>query len=105
MRPGVGTKKGGSINVKSVADLQFHWDTFVSRMNEQYAEKSNLHPSKFAKLHDVAPLLQHQRREALLLAIGPYNRPIRVQPTLKKPKVGNVLDMGTSQYGKSTKSI
>jgi type IV secretory pathway TraG/TraD family ATPase VirD4 len=74
-------------------------------MHERYAEKSNLHPSKFAQLHHVAPLLERRRHEALLLAIGPYNKPIRVQPTPKKPKIGNVLDIGTSQCGKSTRSI
>jgi type IV secretion system protein VirD4 len=77
----------------------------MSRINAQCAEQSNLHPSKFAQLHHVAPLLERRRQEALLLAIGPYNKPIRVQPTPKKPKIGNVLDIGTSQCGKSTRSI
>jgi type IV secretion system protein VirD4 len=98
-------RKGGSINFESVTELHLAWDTFVSRVTEQYGEKSNLHPAKFAKLHDVAPLLKRRRHEALLLAMGPYERPIRIQPTLTKPRIGNVLDIGTSQCGKSTRAI
>src|SRR3954465_9189080 len=105
MRPDAWLEKGGTVTFESLTDLRFRLDTFMSRMHEQYAEKSNLHPSKFAQLHHVAPLLERRRHEALLLAISPYNKPIRVQPTLKKPKIGNVLDIGTSQCGKSTKSV
>jgi type IV secretory pathway TraG/TraD family ATPase VirD4 len=105
MQPDTRLEKGGTINFESVTDLCFRLDTFISGFHEQYAEKSNLHPSKFAKLHDIAPLLQQRKREALLLAIGPYNKPLRVQPTAKKPKIGNVLDIGTSQCSKSTRTI
>src|SRR3954469_25206659 len=105
MRPGLGSTKGGNISFESLEECCFRWDTFFSRINAQYAEKSNLHPSKWAQLHDIAPLLKQREQEALLLAIGPYDRPIRVQPTPKKPKIGNVLDIGTSQCGKSTRSI
>src|SRR3954465_13476808 len=105
MRPDAWLEKGGTVTFESLTDLRFRWDTFISRYNEQYAEKSNLHPAKFAQLHDVAPLLERRKREALLLAIGPYEKPIRVQPTPAKPKIGNVLDIGTSQCGKSTRTI
>jgi type IV secretory pathway TraG/TraD family ATPase VirD4 len=77
----------------------------MSRFNERYAKESALHPSRFAKLHELAPLLARRSREALLLGIGPYTRPIRVQPTPAKPKIGNVLDLGPSQCGKSTREI
>jgi type IV secretory pathway TraG/TraD family ATPase VirD4 len=103
VRPLFGAGEGGSI--ESLNEYRFRWDTFFSRFNERYEKASNLHPSKFAKLHHVAPLLARREKEALLLGIGPYDRPIRVQPTPKKPKIGNVLDMGTSQCGKSTREI
>jgi type IV secretory pathway TraG/TraD family ATPase VirD4 len=59
----------------------------------------------WAKLHEVKPLLAKRRRESLLLGIGPYDRLIRVQPKPRKPKIGNVLDIGPSQCGKSTREI
>src|SRR5947209_8792820 len=105
MWPGTDPEKGGSIT--SLSDLRLEWDAFVSWASECLGgeEKSSLHPAIWAKLHHMLPLLAKRSRESLLLGIGPYNRLIRVQPKPGKPKIGNVLDIGPSQCGKTTREI
>src|SRR5919202_1508826 len=105
MRSGNYEKKGGRI--ESLSDFHFEWEAFFSWASECLGgeEKSNLHPATWAKLHQIKPLLAKRMKESLLLGIGPYDRPIRVQPKLGKPKIGNVLDLGPSQCGKSTREI
>src|SRR4051794_31046152 len=104
MWPGVGSAKGGSI--KPLSEYRLAWDAFVSQMGEYLGTvESDLHPAMWAKLHEILPLLAKRKKESLLLGIGPYDRLIRVQPKPKKPKAGNVLDLGPSQCGKSTREI
>jgi hypothetical protein len=105
MRSGTEPEEGGSIT--SVSDLRFEWDAFVSWASECIGgeEKSSLHPAIWAKLHHMLPLLAKRSRESLLLGIGPYDRLIRVQPKPNKPKIGNVLDLGPSQCGKTTREV
>jgi type IV secretory pathway TraG/TraD family ATPase VirD4 len=90
--------------VEPLADFCLELKSFWSWFHNRHSSE-NLYQAEFAKLHQIKPLLAKRRKESLLLGIGPYQRPIRVQPTPSKPQLGNVLDLGTSQCGKSTREI
>jgi type IV secretory pathway TraG/TraD family ATPase VirD4 len=92
--------------VPDLTDLRLSWDSFWSKYHANHQQSTQLYQAKFAELYRVAPLLRKQpQTPSLMLGIGPYRRPLRVYPTATKPQLGNVLDIGPSQCGKSTRAI
>ena len=90
--------------MESLSNFCFAWEVFWSRYNAQFSP-AYLHTARFAMLHELKPLLTHKGGPSFLCGIGPYGRPIRAYPTPKKPKLGNLLDIGPSQCGKSYRQI
>jgi type IV secretory pathway TraG/TraD family ATPase VirD4 len=86
-----------------LSELRLEWDAFWSWYHARNSEK-HLYNADWAKLHEIRKhLKQSPDTHSLLLGIGPYNLPVRYYPSAQKPQLGNVLDIGPSQCGKSTK--
>ena len=89
-----------------LSDLRLEWDAFWSEFHSRNAPKSICITRIGHRFTKSLRFCDHNpKQQSLLLGLGPHNRPIRVYPTKSKPQIGNVLDIGTSQSGKSTRAI
>ena len=89
--------------VQDLSEFRLEWNSFWSWCNSRQVPK-HLYTADWAKLHNIKPLLKPKPGlPSLLLGEGPYHLPLRVYPTRTKPQLGNVLTIGPSQCGKSTK--
>jgi hypothetical protein len=74
-----------------------------SRLSAHLSKETHLHKARFAYDHELAPLSRpYYSSSSLLLGLDRFNHVLQVTPTPQRPKLGNLMDVGPSQCGKST---
>jgi type IV secretion system protein VirD4 len=81
----------------------------ISRITSFFSNSHNgLHTARFARLHEIAPLLHHNLEDletALLLGLATCNQIACVRPTKTRRELGNVLVCARPRAGKSVHAI
>jgi type IV secretion system protein VirD4 len=73
----------------------------ASRIADAFAKDEHPRDARFAKLHELKPLLSDRvDQPSINLGIGPYFHPLRVQPSEMRPELGNILINCRSRGGK-----
>ena len=81
--------------------LRLRCGIMASRVAERFSKERHSRDARFAKLHELAPLISSRvDLPSLILGIGPYFHPLRVHGTAKRPELGNMLVNGPTRCGK-----
>ena len=85
--------------------LRLRCSLLASRIADVLSHK-HTHDARFAKLHELAPLLGNRLiRPSLTLGIGPYFHPLRVEPSKPRPELGNILINAPTRRGKGLLAV
>ena len=89
----------------SPGEFVFNTSLFFDRVaSSPLFKKSDqgLHGARFARAHELAPLISHALTdsEALLLGVWEGNRPLSVRPTPARPELGNLAVVARTRGGK-----
>jgi type IV secretion system protein VirD4 len=80
----------------------------ISNISSFSHSANAIHTARFARLHEIAPLLHHELEDletALLLGRGAFNQIACVRPTKTRRELGNVLVCARPRAGKSVHAI
>ena len=89
----------------SLGELAFRTAMFLDRVTSSPLFKRSdqgLHGARFARPHELAPLITHTLTDAetLLLGVWDGNRPVSVRSTPTRPELGNLAVVNRTRGGK-----
>ncbi len=85
--------------------LRLRYSMLASRVAAALSHEKH-EDARFAKLHELSPLVGDRVDvPSLILGIGPYCHPLRVQPSAQRSELGNILINGPTRCGKGLLAV
>jgi hypothetical protein len=71
-----------------------------------FQQTQSLHTARFARLHELAPLITpHLDETSLLLGVAHFNQMLTVRPTKTRGELGNLLVVAPTRGGKGLAAV